>query len=202
MIYLSRGTEITNRNRLLLLYFKRKHSEPFPREKIPKASIIVSLIWKMRFTSNSISRSGSGLLRPVGRPSWTNYFKVMLFFTRPSWANYFKIMQFFTRNWVYTPNFGLKIRIFLRFPPHFVKTLKFVSSFQKSLYRSASKTRRAVFDLTEAEGMHDFYFKKMVIKQKIPSSTSGRHHTQHYWQSFVPRSQKCNIVMNSMPKHN
>ena len=34
-----------------------------------------------------------------------------------SWANYFKIMQFFTRNWVYTPNFGLKIRFFLRFTP-------------------------------------------------------------------------------------
>ena len=35
----------------------------------------------------------------------------------PTWANYFKIMQIFTRNWVYTPNFGLKIRIFLRFAP-------------------------------------------------------------------------------------
>ena len=30
-------------------------------------------------------------------------------------ANYFKIMQCFTTNWVYTPNFGLKIRIFLKF---------------------------------------------------------------------------------------
>ena len=27
----------------------------------------------------------------------------------PSCANYFKIMQIFTRNWVYTPDFGLKI---------------------------------------------------------------------------------------------
>ena len=27
----------------------------------------------------------------------------------PSWANYFKIMQILTRNWVYTPDFGLKI---------------------------------------------------------------------------------------------
>ena len=26
-----------------------------------------------------------------------------------SCANYFKIMQIFTRNWVYTPDFGLKI---------------------------------------------------------------------------------------------
>ena len=26
----------------------------------------------------------------------------------PSCANYFKIMQIFTRNWVYTPDFGLK----------------------------------------------------------------------------------------------
>ena len=35
----------------------------------------------------------------------------------PSWTNDFKIMQFFTRNWVYTPNFGLQIRILLRFAP-------------------------------------------------------------------------------------
>ena len=35
----------------------------------------------------------------------------------PTSTNYFKIMQFFTRNWVYTPNFGLKIGIFLRFAP-------------------------------------------------------------------------------------
>ena len=62
MIYLSRGTEITNRNGLLLLYL-RKLPELFPRDKIPKASIIVSLTWKLRFTSNSISRSGSGLDR-------------------------------------------------------------------------------------------------------------------------------------------
>ena len=39
-----------------------------------------------------------------------------------SWTNYFKIMQFFTRN---TPNFGLKIRIFLRFasPPPPLKSM-------------------------------------------------------------------------------
>ena len=54
MIYLSRRTEITNRNRLLLLYFKRKLPEPIPQEKIPKASIIV----KLRFTSNSIPGQG------------------------------------------------------------------------------------------------------------------------------------------------
>ena len=29
----------------------------------------------------------------------------------PSCANYFKIKQIFTRNWVYTPDFGLKISI-------------------------------------------------------------------------------------------
>ena len=40
-------------------------------------------------------------------------------FAPPSWANYFKIMQIFTRNWVYIPNFGLKISTLLR------KTLKF-----------------------------------------------------------------------------
>ena len=44
--------KISNRNGLLLFYFKRKLPEPFPREKIPKASIIVSLAWKLRFTSN------------------------------------------------------------------------------------------------------------------------------------------------------
>ena len=48
-----------------------------------------------------------------------------------SLANYFKIMQFFMRNWVYTPNFGLKIRIFLRLAPPFVKTLKFTPPFLK-----------------------------------------------------------------------
>ena len=40
------------------------------------------------------------------------------------WANYFKIMQFFTRNWVYTPNLGLKIT-FLKIRTPFVKTLTF-----------------------------------------------------------------------------
>ena len=30
-------------------------------------------------------------------------------FAPPSCANYFKIMQIFTRNWVYTPDFGLKM---------------------------------------------------------------------------------------------
>ena len=34
-----------------------------------------------------------------------------------------QIMHFFTRNWVYTPNFGLKIRIFLRFTPLLKKIL-------------------------------------------------------------------------------
>lgn len=35
----------------------------------------------------------------------------------PSWVNYFKFMQFFTRDRIYTPSFGLKIKIFLRFTP-------------------------------------------------------------------------------------
>ena len=52
----------------------------------------------------------------------------------PLAINYFKIMQFCTRNWVYIPNFGLKIRIFLRFAPPFVKFLKFASPFSKSLH--------------------------------------------------------------------
>ena len=47
----------------------------------------------------------------------------------PSWENYFKIMQFLTRNGVYTPNFGLNIRIHTPF----VKFLKLASDlFQKS----------------------------------------------------------------------
>ena len=45
-------------------------------------------------------------------------------------ANYFKIMQIFTRNWVYTPDFGLKISI------PFVKPLNsHPLPFQKSAYR-------------------------------------------------------------------
>ena len=43
-----------------------------------------------------------------------------------SWANYFKIMQFFTRHWVYTPNFGLKIRIKIHTPLLKIKTQKCV----------------------------------------------------------------------------
>ena len=39
MICLSRGTEITNRNGLLLLYFKRKLPEPFPQKKIPQVRV-------------------------------------------------------------------------------------------------------------------------------------------------------------------
>ena len=57
-------------------------------------------------------------------------------------ANYFKIMQFFTRNWVYTPNFGLKIRIFLRFTPPFVKTLKFATPFSKVCIRASVINRK------------------------------------------------------------
>ena len=37
-------------------------------------------------------------------------------------VNYFKIMQIFIRNLVYTPNFGLKTWIFLRFAPPFSNT--------------------------------------------------------------------------------
>ena len=61
MISLSNWTEITDRDGPLLLYFNRELPEPFSREKIPHASIIVSQTWKLRFTSNSISRSGTGL---------------------------------------------------------------------------------------------------------------------------------------------
>ena len=61
MISLSNWTEITDRDGPLLLYFNRELPEPFSREKIPHASIIVSRTWKLRFTSNSISRSGTGL---------------------------------------------------------------------------------------------------------------------------------------------
>ena len=43
-----------------------------------------------------------------------------------------------THDWVYIPNFGLKIRIFLQFAPPFVKTLKFAPFFQK--YGLATQT--------------------------------------------------------------
>ena len=62
------------------------------------------------------------LRRAWGRGAWGGGGGAM---HPPSWGNYFKIMQFFTRNWLLTPNFGLKIRIFWRFASPFVKTLKF-----------------------------------------------------------------------------
>ena len=46
----------------------------------------------------------------------------------------FQSIQFFTRNWLYTSNFGPKIRIFLRFAPHFVKTFNSHPPFQKLAY--------------------------------------------------------------------
>ena len=61
MISLSNWTEITDRDGPLQLYFNRELPEPFSREKIPQASIVVSRTWKLRFTSNSISRSWTGL---------------------------------------------------------------------------------------------------------------------------------------------
>ena len=53
-----------------------------------------------------------------------------------SWANYFKIMQFFTRNWVYTPNFGLKIGILYKFTPYCVKYLNFAPAFSSFCVRA------------------------------------------------------------------
>ena len=50
-----------------------------------------------------------------------------------SWANYFKIMQFFTKHWVYTPNFGFRIRIFLWFAPPLCKIPYICTHFYKSL---------------------------------------------------------------------
>ena len=43
-------------------YISKENSPSRSLGKIPKASIIVSLTWKLRFTSNSISRSGPGLV--------------------------------------------------------------------------------------------------------------------------------------------
>ena len=54
MISLSNWTEITDRDGPLRLYFNTELPEPFSREKIPQASIILSRTWKLRFTSNSI----------------------------------------------------------------------------------------------------------------------------------------------------
>ena len=58
----------------------------------------------------------------------------------PSWQNYFKIMQFFTRNWVFNPNFGLKVRIFLRFTSGFIKFLIFAPPFSKVCIRACTHT--------------------------------------------------------------
>ena len=82
MIFLSSGIEISNRNGPLLLYFKRKLPQLFSRKKkMLKASIIVSLNWKLRFPSNSISRSGSGLgtdssTNPNKRQYWRHYLEL------------------------------------------------------------------------------------------------------------------------------
>ena len=59
LICRSSSTEIFNRDRLLTLYFNIEFPEPFAREEIPQASIIVSRTWKLTFTS--ISRSSTGL---------------------------------------------------------------------------------------------------------------------------------------------
>ena len=56
------STEIFNRDGLLSLYFNIALPESFAPEKIPQAGIIVSRTWKLRFTSNSISRSGTRLV--------------------------------------------------------------------------------------------------------------------------------------------
>ena len=50
-----------NRDGLLPLYFNIGLPEPFALETIPQVSIIVSRTWKLRFTSNSISGSGTRL---------------------------------------------------------------------------------------------------------------------------------------------
>ena len=61
LICRSSSTEMFNKVGLLLLYFSIELPEPFARDKMPQASIIVSRTWKLRFTSNSIFRSGTGL---------------------------------------------------------------------------------------------------------------------------------------------
>ena len=48
-------------------------------------------------------------------------------------AKYFKLMQFFTRDRVYTLNFGLIIRIFLRFAPTLLKPFISHTLFRKSM---------------------------------------------------------------------
>ena len=49
-----------------------------------------------------------------------------------------KSCSFSPETWVYTSNFGLKIRIFLRFASPFVKTLKFAPPFSKPCVLSCS----------------------------------------------------------------
>ena len=63
---------------------------------------------------------------------------------RTNWANYFNIMPFCNRNWVYTPNFGLKIRIFLRFAPPFVRPFKFAPPFSKVWVRDCKRKKSHV----------------------------------------------------------
>ena len=63
------------------------------RGKIARCDLTLNIKYR------PVRRGGRGVVRshpsPPPRP--------------PSCANYFKIMQIFTRNWVYTPDFGLKI---------------------------------------------------------------------------------------------
>ena len=62
LICRSSSTEFFNRDGLMPLYFNVEVPEPFARGKIPQVSMTVSRTWKLRFTSNSISRSGTGLM--------------------------------------------------------------------------------------------------------------------------------------------
>ena len=100
----------------------------------------------------------------------------------PSWANYLKIMQFFTRNWVYTPNCGLKIRIFLRFaspshphPPAFVKTLQFATPFLRTVSVQTFCTFKVLSDTYCTRRLHPWL--TIYLHGKPLSCSKSNHKT-------------------------
>ena len=86
-------------------------------------------------------------------------------------ANYFKTMQFFTRNWVNIPNFGLKIRIYLRFAPPLKKTLNspplfcrdFSAYISMSHKRSCSQCKKSIY-------FSQCWWKNSQYERKFPKS--------------------------------
>ena len=88
LICRSSATEIFNRDGLLPLYFSIELPEPFAREEIPQASIIVSRTWKLRFTSNSISVADPEGVRGVQtNPLLSLNYIIFMGNFRKNWSN-------------------------------------------------------------------------------------------------------------------